>query len=198
MRQHAKRVCCCKREFIGSSELPTRSGVGSLQRGSYGHAIGLVRRAREAGRFQSDQRAPRGCVLTTIHRSRARNSTECCSLRLHIRVASSGTATPKHSVRQHASCYVWVSHGCGIKWRSSDRRALPRLYLQKQQPYRARRGLCCVSRAGALLRYCKHAWNLHQARCTMECLCRRVQPIVSGRMKPSGPETGESVLVRGR
>ncbi|PZP19807.1 MAG: ATP-dependent helicase, partial [Kocuria rhizophila] len=41
-------------------------------RGSYGRAIDLVRRALEAGRLQSDQRDPRGCVLMTIHKAKGK------------------------------------------------------------------------------------------------------------------------------
>lgn len=56
------------RLFRATDEIGSRLASAWDQRGSYGRATDLVRRALEAGRLQSDQRDPKGCVLMTIHK----------------------------------------------------------------------------------------------------------------------------------
>lgn len=60
------------RLFRATDEIGSRLASAWDLRGSYGHAIDLVRRALEAGRLQSDQRDPRGCVLMTIHKAKGK------------------------------------------------------------------------------------------------------------------------------
>ncbi|AZN29340.1 ATP-dependent helicase [Flaviflexus salsibiostraticola] len=60
------------RLFRATDEIGSRLASAWDLRGSYGRAIDLVRRALEAGRLQSDQRDPRGCVLMTIHKAKGK------------------------------------------------------------------------------------------------------------------------------
>lgn len=60
------------RLFRATDEIGNQLASAWDLRGSYGHAIDLVRRALEAGRLQSDQRDPRGCVLMTIHKAKGK------------------------------------------------------------------------------------------------------------------------------
>lgn len=60
------------RLFRATDEIGSRLALAWDLRGSYGRAIDLVRRALEAGRLQSDQRDPRGCVLMTIHKAKGK------------------------------------------------------------------------------------------------------------------------------
>lgn len=60
------------RLFRKTDEIGSRLASEWDLRGNYGRAVGIVRRALEAGRLQSDQRDPRGCVLMTIHKSKGK------------------------------------------------------------------------------------------------------------------------------
>lgn len=60
------------RLFRATDEIGSRLAAAWDLRGTYGRAIDLVRRALEAGRLQSDQRDPRGCVLMTIHKAKGK------------------------------------------------------------------------------------------------------------------------------
>lgn len=60
------------RLFRATDEIGSRLADAWDQRGSYGRATDLVRRALEAGRLQSDQRDPRGCILMTIHKAKGK------------------------------------------------------------------------------------------------------------------------------
>lgn len=60
------------RLFRATDEIGSRLADAWDQRGSYGRATDLVRRALEVGRLQSDQRDPRGCVLMTIHKAKGK------------------------------------------------------------------------------------------------------------------------------
>lgn len=68
LRADAKFV----RLFRATDEIGSRlSHVWDLH-GSYRDAINLVRRTLDVSKLQSDQRAPRGCVLMTIHKAKGR------------------------------------------------------------------------------------------------------------------------------
>lgn len=60
------------RLFRVTDEIGSRLASAWDLRGSYGRAVDLVRRALEAGRLQTDQRDPRGCVLMTIHKAKGK------------------------------------------------------------------------------------------------------------------------------
>lgn len=60
------------RLFRATDEIGSRLASEWDLQGSYGRAIDLVRRALEAGKLQSDQRDPRGCVLMTIHKAKGK------------------------------------------------------------------------------------------------------------------------------
>ncbi|WP_026530745.1 UvrD-helicase domain-containing protein [Haematomicrobium sanguinis] len=60
------------RLFRATDEIGSRLASAWDLHGSYGRAVGLVRRALEVGRLQADQRDPRGCVLMTIHRAKGK------------------------------------------------------------------------------------------------------------------------------
>lgn len=60
------------RLFRATDEIGSRLAGAWDQRGSYGRATDLVRRALEAGRLQSNQRDPKGCVLMTIHKAKGK------------------------------------------------------------------------------------------------------------------------------
>lgn len=60
------------RLFRATDEIGSRLADAWDQRGSYGRATDLIRRALEAGKLQSDQRGPKGCVLMTIHKAKGK------------------------------------------------------------------------------------------------------------------------------
>ncbi|NLS08639.1 ATP-dependent helicase [Nesterenkonia sp. MY13] len=60
------------RLFRATDEIGSRLAEAWDLDGSYGNAITPVRRALEAGRLQSDQRNPQGCVLMTIHKAKGK------------------------------------------------------------------------------------------------------------------------------
>lgn len=60
------------RLFRATDEIGSRLADSWDQHASYGRATDLVRRALDAGRLQSEQRDPRGCVLMTIHKAKGK------------------------------------------------------------------------------------------------------------------------------
>lgn len=60
------------RLFRATDEIGSRLASAWDRSGSYGRTVDLVRRALEAGKLQSGQRDPRGCVLMTIHKAKGK------------------------------------------------------------------------------------------------------------------------------
>ncbi|MGY4721637.1 UvrD-helicase domain-containing protein [Naumannella huperziae] len=60
------------RLFRATDEIGSRLASAWDFHGSYGRAVGVVRRALEVSRLQADQRDPRGCVLMTIHKAKGK------------------------------------------------------------------------------------------------------------------------------
>lgn len=60
------------RLFRATDEIGGRLASAWDERGSYDHAVDIVRRALEAGKLQSEQREPRGCVLMTVHKAKGK------------------------------------------------------------------------------------------------------------------------------
>lgn len=60
------------RLFRASDEIGSRLANAWDRKGGYGSAADLVKRALDAGKIQSDQRAPRGSILMTMHKAKGK------------------------------------------------------------------------------------------------------------------------------